>query len=237
MDPVKVVIVSKYRSANDYLKTTLQNINYSCTIFMSDFQRDTPYGNYLNGNPVHFYTQDEGLENHMKVYNSTPIHYVYNFQRAFESAKEIPEDHYFILLEDDLDFTENWIEKTIKVLNQIEDEEFILNLYSPYDYETDSDFVEYDIENNYNKHYGCQATVWKKKTAVDFAKFNRAINFNDYRIQNDSIIFQMDHLMAIYADYKGIPIYTTVPSLVQHIGFKTTGVAQFMHQSPTFKKN
>ena len=239
---INIKVVSKYRNENNYLENTINKIKEKCEIFTSDFKEDTPYKDQINNNKINFYTQKEGFENHIKVLKSTPVNYAYNFQRALNSMKKEEDNSYLILLEDDLEFTENWLIKAQLIINEIEKkhENYILSLYSPFEdicnLKENISFNKYNNEKDYTKFYGSQATIWNKESALDFAKFNETINLNDYNIENDKIDYQIDHLISLYANYKGIPIFTTVPSLIQHIGFKTSGLAQFMHQSPSFKE-
>lgn len=223
----EVRLVSKYRPDNNYLDQTLRNMQgISCKIYTSDFQTDTPYGDMINGIPVEFYTEKNGFENHLHKMKPTSFNYAYNFWRA---CSNIDAD-YLILLEDDLQFTSNWFNKAVnlhkKMLN------CVFSLYSPH--KIPSGVSEWDIDNPTN-FYGCQATIWPKKHAEKFADFNWAINLNFYQLEQKNIAYQMDHLMAIYCKANRLPIYTCNPSLVQHVGFKTSGLAAFMHQSPTFK--
>jgi hypothetical protein len=74
--------------------------------------------------------------------------------------------------------------------------------------------------------YGTQCMYYPRPVVLELAQFVHEHGVSNYRVEGDMLVREY----AIATD----GLYGTVRSLVQHIGFISTGLAGFYHRAPTF---
>jgi len=132
-----------------------------------------------------------------------------------------------LILEDDVNFALGWckrLDRTITALERLYNSGFVLSLYDPWGYgcETSRLYVEYEREN----FFGTQGMYFPAETQDGFARYLKAHGV----VANEG---HYDHLLRDYALEEGLLIFASTPSLVQHMGTKTTGLGSW-HYAPNF---
>lgn len=134
----------------------------------------------------------------------------------------------FILLQDDIVFAPQWLTRLERAADAVRadlgTESFVLAAYACYDFDPGP---RYSV---YPKHlfYANQALYFSSKAARRMTAYLYQHGVVE-RMGADDLIFR-----SYFLD-NPIVLVATVPSLVQHVGFDTTGLSPEMHQSPTFR--
>lgn len=132
-----------------------------------------------------------------------------------------------LVFEDDVHFARGWrtrLEYTLAVLEDRHGSDFVLALYSPLNFarKKSSLYTEYPLKD----FLGTQAVYYTAKTRLGFAKYLKThglvANANPY-----------DYILRDYLLQGGLPMFVTTPTLVQHIGKRSTGLGHW-HDSPDF---
>jgi hypothetical protein len=134
-----------------------------------------------------------------------------------------------LVFEDDILPASNWREHLEMAINAVSTEgisHFILALYSSRQHAAT---IQGKPFTNYPTHLfaGTQAIYYPESVRGTFAAFlyEHGVNMNEA---------PYDMLLAEFAARHSIPIFLTVPVLVQHIGRIGTGLGEF-HQAPNFQ--
>jgi CheY-like chemotaxis protein len=136
------------------------------------------------------------------------------------------------ICEDDVIFQDGFIEKMLAAVNEMEQThkltKYLLNLYLPYGLLPEPSVRCGPCCAKYNAQsfYGTQCLYYPRPVALELAQFVHEHGVSHYRIPGDMLVRE-------YASARNA-LYGTVRSLVQHIGFTTTGLACFFHRAPTF---
>jgi len=152
----------------------------------------------------------------------------HNYAKALSLAR--PEARALMVCEDDILFRDGWVGMLLDALNEVSpnQQEFMLAAYSPRDNEAQngppgSYISGYPAE----EFYGTQAMVFSKREAsfVRDTIWKRGVERVDapYDILIKERAMEIRNLVA------------TRHSLVQHIGFISTGLGSY-HQSPSFAR-
>ncbi|MCW3100250.1 MAG: hypothetical protein JWL77_5868 [Chthonomonadaceae bacterium] len=139
-------------------------------------------------------------------------------------------DRGIAIFEDDVRFGTAWrhrLEQVVQAAEEVYGDNFVLSLYCPYGFFAEGDnrgklICEYPIDI----FAGTQGMYYPAKLRHRFAEYLKAHGVDSYRIP-------YDFLLKEFLVQEGIPLLTTSPSLVQHVGHKTTGLG-FCHISPFF---
>lgn len=132
-----------------------------------------------------------------------------------------------LVFEDDVHFARGWrerLEHTLTILEDRHGDDFALALYSPLKFGWDgtSLYAEYPLKD----FLGTQAVYYTAKTREGFAtylkKYGLVANANPY-----------DYILRDYLLQEGLPLFVTTPTLVQHMGKRSTGLGHW-HDSPDF---
>lgn len=134
------------------------------------------------------------------------------------------------LFEDDVYFAKGWQPYlklvTEGLISRLSDN-FILALYCPYKK------IKWALEHKYQVieypggFFGTQGMYYTSRTRRECAEYLR-VN----AVERHGETF--DVLVGKFAHERGVKLLAIVPSLVQHMGSKTTGIAAIQHQSPAF---
>ena len=133
------------------------------------------------------------------------------------------------IFEDDIRVSRGWrqrLEETIKAIESRFEQNYVLALYSPSrreGYKEGLLFENYEIQY----FFGTQGMYFPEKTRVEYANYIHKFGVKSYRIPYDCLLKE-------YLASKDIRLVSTTPSLVQHIGVKTTGLGGNFHQAPSF---
>lgn len=140
-----------------------------------------------------------------------------------------------LVFEDDVKFTTGWRGRFLKTLEELyaaHGPHFILSLYSPHDavnqawLETEQLAVPYATA----AFMGTQGVYFPEPVRRDFAEYLRIYGVDDN-------LMPYDCLLGNYCEQCQVPLFATVPSLVQHVGVQTTGLSGGQavgHTSPSF---
>ncbi len=124
-----------------------------------------------------------------------------------------------LALEDDIHFAKGWRTRFNAALAELERRcgtDFVLAIYSPWLLATEEHnrgklFAEYSPE----RYFGMQGIYYTSKTRQGFAKYLK---------MHGLVTFEKLHdlLLGDYLIQAGLPLFATSPSLVQHIGGKSS---------------
>lgn len=132
-----------------------------------------------------------------------------------------------LILEDDIKFARGWrqrLDMTLAALEARFGAEFVLTVYDGYGWHPKESFLyaSYPLQ----PFAGTQGVYYPARVREGYAKYLKRhgviSNKNHY-----------DYLLRDYLTQEEIPLFATVPSLVQHLGKNTTGVGLW-HESPSF---
>lgn len=163
-------------------------------------------------------------ENFQKLPQDKIRRILHTMMRAASIALRRP--YPIILLQDDLEFAKNWLDRTIQAVGEIRDrriEDFVMSLYAPYELFSNRAYVEYPERT----FYGNQALYLPHHICYRLLRF---------MISKISIgeIFPDDMMVKNFLlSDPFYPLFSVYPNVVQHIGENSTIDSQF-HQSPTF---
>ncbi len=147
----------------------------------------------------------------------------WNFWRALVDARH---QRRLLLCEDDVVFARGWRPFLTRVIAEIErnQSDYLLSLYwhEAFVEATGSGRVTLDP----GAYFGHQAVLYAGRALAEFPDYLRCHGMDNW-------VRPQDLNLARYASEAGIPIYTTQPSLVQHVGRTSTGQGPF-HQTATF---
>jgi hypothetical protein len=147
----------------------------------------------------------------------------WNFWRALDHGSS---QQRLLLCEDDVVFAQGWQAFLSRAIQEIEetDRDYLLTLYSPGPVSTLPGRLTTAI--NPNQFFGHQGILYGGKSTAKFCTYLFAHGVDHWERPQDLNLAQ-------FALEMEIPMYATVPSLIQHIGRKTTGQGSF-HQAPSF---
>jgi hypothetical protein len=133
------------------------------------------------------------------------------------------------IFEDDVIFAAGWEARTARTVHAIEQNhrDYVISLYYPYPLEESSaGYIEYPC----SKFYGTQGVFFGGRSAREF---------RDYLDERGVKCWTLpyDLLLQRYTAEAGIPLFATVPSLVQHIGVVSTGQSAHFHTTNCFVKD
>jgi hypothetical protein len=132
-----------------------------------------------------------------------------------------------LIFEDDVQFAYGWRERLNQIISMLEalyDQCFILSVYDPWSFRSEDNlpYAEYDRVS----FFGTQGMYFPAETRLGFAKYLKKHGV----VANEG---HYDHILRDYALENGILIFACTPSLIQHIGRKTTGLGTW-HFAPNF---
>lgn len=132
-----------------------------------------------------------------------------------------------LLLEDDVQFARGWrerLDKTIVVLESRFGLRFVLTIYDPYGWQPKEHCLYADYPH---EHFtGTQGLYYPAKMRQGFAQYLKVKGV----IRNKN---HYDYLLRDYLIQEDIPLLAASPSLIQHMGRKTTGLGTW-HDAPGF---
>ena len=153
----------------------------------------------------------------------------WNYWRALACIPNVAGRDGLLVFEDDVLPASNWLEHLEVAIDALSTEgtsRFILALYSSRQHVAT---IQGKPFTNYPTHLfaGTQAMYYPESVRCTFAAFlyEHGVNMNEATY---------DMLLAEFAARHSIPIFLTVPVLVQHIGRISTGLGEF-HQAPNFQ--
>lgn len=151
----------------------------------------------------------------------------WNLVRALSAASLLPADALVLIGEDDVLYASGWMQHVLRLVQGIPEAGFVLSLYNPHD---QSAFVEHADDAGIwpcllrmrfsPDFYGSLALVMRAGTAGHIASFS------------DPSLMRMaaaprpcpvgDALIRTWLEATGAPIYSTYPSLAEHLGGVST---------------
>lgn len=151
----------------------------------------------------------------------------WNYWRALKYASMHQTASYSIILEDDVLPSMHWLRVLDKILGALEHKcgnRFLLSLYRPGMRPPNRQparlgYCEYPPK----RFYGSQAMCYPSGVIAEVSRFLAKHGV-------DSYIEPYDILLGRWVQEAGLRLFSTVPSLVQHIGITSTGLGAF-HQS------
>lgn len=145
-----------------------------------------------------------------------------NYFRAFlynQSNKE------FLIVEDDVSFTSHWLLKLHIAKMEISNLSYLLSLYRPGIIPSDAPVVGIPYCD-----FSCsQGLYFHNLPIIELMTY---LWKNGVERHNKPI----DLILADFMSSKGLPIFATNPSLIQHEGRISNGITGFYHYSESFKK-
>lgn len=135
-----------------------------------------------------------------------------------------------LILEDDVRFARGWQPRLSAILSELHElhgSGFVLAIYSPWDlvlqeHSGERFYAEYPLE----KFYGTQGVYYTAVTRKGFAKYLKVHGM----VANEK---GYDYLLRDYLSQAGLPLFAATPSLIQHMGKKSTGLGSW-HDAPGF---
>lgn len=158
--------------------------------------------------------------------------FCYNYHRCLTLPE--PDYHGLCICEDDVIFQDRFIEKMLAAINEMENKhkivDYLLDFYLPYGFSPDPSFSSGILCTKYypQTFYGTQCMYYPCNMVPLIAQLIYELGVVDYQSPGDMLIGQ-------YATDNNL-LYGTKYSLVQHIGFQSTGLAGIFHRSPYFDK-
>ena len=139
-----------------------------------------------------------------------------------------------LILEDDLRFSLGWWKRLVKISEDVvlnNRLNWVISLYAPFTtetkdaYETGKLWIRRSLK--LYSFFGTQAVLYPKLIAIGFGL---------YLFEHSVKTFKrpIDHLLSEYLSNKDIPMFSTAPCLVQHIGRTSEGVSSTFHESRGF---
>ena len=155
----------------------------------------------------------------------------WNYWRSLTLKKSHSTRHGMLIFEDDVLPARGWENRLYEIIRQIESKQeapYVLTLYAAHtaleEPQPGTHFTRYPSDT----FFGSQAVFYPEIVREGFAEYVKAHAVEFFRAPYDL-------LLGEYAVNENIPIFAAVPSLVQHIGEVSTGVAGFHHQAGNFK--
>jgi len=135
-----------------------------------------------------------------------------------------------LILEDDVRFARGWQPRLSAILADLQERHgsgFVLAIYSPWDIVLQEHrggrfYAEYPL----GKFYGTQGVYYTAATRRGFAAYLKV-----HGLVADEKGY--DFLLRDYLYQAGLPLFAATPSLIQHIGVKSTGLGTW-HNSQGF---
>lgn len=132
-----------------------------------------------------------------------------------------------LIIEDDVKFARGWrqrLDTTLAALEAKFGSEFVLTIYDGYGWYPKEScwYAEYPLP----PFAGTQGVYYPARVREGYAKY----------LRRHGVIANRDHYDYLLRDYlfqEKLPLFATVPSLVQHLGKNTTGVGSW-HEAPYF---
>lgn len=162
---------------------------------------------------------------------------MWNYWRCLQQpvTQPVSGDWGRLIIEDDVRFAQGWSDRFLLSVSELYEaygDRFILSLYSPHESVKQASEESEDVTIPYPAadFYGTQAVFFPEAVRRDFADYLKI-----YGLQDNLMTY--DCLLGRYCAEHSIPLFTTVPSLVQHTGIETTGQSEYgspVHQSPSF---
>lgn len=144
-----------------------------------------------------------------------------NYLRALNLS-----ENNIIVLEDDVVFHDNWYERTLDLVEDIEQDghrEYVLSLYSATLFTTRTNKNYAIFPANY--FAGCQGIYFPKRVLGEYKQFlAKSLETEESKA---------DIILGDWSRHRAIPIFTPRHSLVQHIGHKSSQNSMW-HESPSF---
>lgn len=229
LDGVDLVISTVCREEN-YLEATLESLALDQPIGV-----DHPVS-LVVGSPVTTHLDHHRSRPEVKVIemgpntwawirNSNVFHRAsWNYYRCLTQCAEGTRGT--LIFEDDVRFAHGWQPRlgcTLVALEERYGANFVLALYAPFDIASHGRlYAKYPRA----KFFGTQGIYYTAKTRSGFAKYLKA---HGLAANEDGY----DHLLRDYLLKADVPLLATTPSLVQHVGIKTTGLGVW-HEAPGF---
>lgn len=221
-----IAIITVARN-NNYLYRTIASLGPDIAVTMVIGSPDSAYIHRYRVDPrINIIEVDDEWD---EIKDKTVHHRAcWNYWRGLVNGASQNLD--LLLFEDDVEFAIGWQKRFLTTKSRIDDiynNDYLLALYTPYD------FVEDNFHNNdlfavypVDMFYGCQGLFYTAATRAGFAQYLKSNGVDRYTIPYDLLLKQ-------YLKDAGIPLLSTVPCLVQHIGETTTGLGDF-HQAGYF---
>ena len=132
-----------------------------------------------------------------------------------------------LVIEDDVKFARGWrmrLDRTLAALEDRFDSRFVLTIYDPYKCKPTESCLYADYPRKIFS--GTQGVYYPARIRQDFAKhlkMNGVVGNTDH----------YDYILRRYLIEEDVPLFATVPSLIQHMGRNTTGLGLW-HEAPGF---
>lgn len=184
-------------------------------------------------------------------FENSRVHHraVWNYWRSLTLCPKNPQRDGLLVFEDDVIPARGWQRRFYDTVEQIEAQfgtRYVLALYrgrfsqnrtfynsfrrALFDYLYSEEPPAYYASYPARGFYGTQAMYYPEEIRIAFAEYLKINGVDAYRLPYDL-------LLKDYLQTYGVPLFTTVPSLVQHIGEIGTGVGLTFHSARKFEKN
>jgi CheY-like chemotaxis protein len=240
---IRLVIMSVRRSPQ-YIHKTLASLSLSDSLVHSlkgihvvVGGSETEYlASYRHHKIVNIHPLELGLVNETEASTVQSLRRRFNIN-YYRSLTLPPSDcSGLCICEDDVIFRDGFVGMLTAAVNELEEKhqitEFLLDLYAPYGFRVDPSWtgrlcVKYDKRI----FYGTQCMYYSRKVVERIAQ-----EFYNNGMDPDRLDpIPGDLLLGQYIEAHNM-LYGVVPSLVQHIGVCSTGLAGSFHHAPSFQE-
>lgn len=156
---------------------------------------------------------------------------IWNYWRGVTLCRERTDRKGLLLLEDDILPAVGWeqrFQETVAAIESAIGRNYCLALYTPHHLPpTDKagTYAPYPLKT----FFGTQGMYYPEHVRAGFAEF-----LWHYGVEENAAPY--DILLKGYLQETNIPLFTTFPSLFEHVGKRSSGLAQFHHRASYFQK-
>lgn len=190
-------------------------------------------------------SEEEAREFHWHG-SGVPLRVVKGHRRCLHPLRAIPGASFVMVMEDDIRFAQGWIQRLERTLEEITarfSDRFLLSLYAPGSSEPENALEAYRkghkwIQRSYDSFYGTQAILYPVVVRDTFM-YETAVRPDDIKPSlpgkemDRPYGLPYDLMLPAVMKALGIPILSTVPCLVQHVG-RSTSINSPWHESASF---
>ena len=223
--PYRIVVMTVARVGN-YLPRTLESLGPDTPSTLMVGSTESGYLAPFRGDPGRSVVVPS--EEEYAPWSRIGLHHraSWNYWRCLEHGKAWRR---LLVIEDDVVFARGWEDYLGRVIGEVEVRvrDYVLSLYSPYPVTNPGRRTFATVARGV--FYGTQGVLFAGGAAAGFADYLRRHGVESFKTNYDL------NLKA-YTEVSGTPLFTTDPSLIQHIGERTTGIGHY-HTSPSFRED
>lgn len=211
----KVAVITSNRK-NNYVKRVIDTIGENIPIHLFSDGNDSSYLNsFLNDSRISitstpYYNNDS---------TNIIINQFWNFKNCLRNSY-IEGENGILIFEDDVIFARGWANRFENVLGNLEEkcgDRFILSLFTSTTFFSLGNLPKsYYLEFPKDRFYGCQGMYYSKRVREELLN-----HFDNYDLTHP---LNYDIIIRNYIVENNIPIFVTIPCLIEHIGTMSTWI-------------